>query len=228
MDNFDTSSSGTEIELKVVYDYDLARMYFDDFLKNACGVEPVLQLDLGGRDNYAYIVGDISKPYYKKSQLAKMKKAELVELCEVLIGDYSFVGEDYTKAQLIDEMMGITIEDYYKKINEHYFYSEFHDKITHNWYTSRGYSQGDARTIIKVDGEMTESWKQYIDHTLWDSPIYFKLTVDGEEIDDNYLDDIYEYDKDVVAKKIQDDADLSDYVKEWVIDNLPDYPESNF
>jgi hypothetical protein len=230
MNNYDTSSTGTDIELNVSYDSDLARIYYKDFINNSCGEEPVLQLDLGGRDNYAYIIGDISKPFYKVSHLTKMKKADLVELCEVLLGDYSFDGDDYTKAELVDELMGISIENYYKQINEHYSYSDFQDKIVHDWYTSRGYSQGDASIIIKIDGDLTDSYKTYIDHILWDTPIYFRITINDEDeyYESEFLDDIYEYDKHDVIEKVKAHETLPEDVKEWVIDNLPDYPKSNY
>jgi hypothetical protein len=226
MNNFDTSSSGIKIELDVYQDGDLSRINYNDWLNNESGDEPVLKLDLGGRDNYAYIVGDVSKPFYKKSHLNRMKKAELAVLVEMYSSDYVYDIDDYTKFQMVDELSQVTIEKHYEAMAEMYEYWKFQDNIPHNWYTSKGYCQGDARIIIRVDGELTPSYRKYVSHILWDSPVTLKITVDGEEYyGDEFMDDPYEYDKDEIIKKVQAHTELSDYVKEWVINKLPSYPE---
>jgi hypothetical protein len=46
---------------------------------------------------------------------------------------------------------------------------------------------------------------------------------DVELYEDEFLEDQYEWDKNDVEKKIKA-LDLSDYVKNWLIENLPDYP----
>jgi hypothetical protein len=204
-------------------------MYYDDWVNNASGEEPVLKLDLGGRDNYVYIIGDVSKPYYKKSQLNRMKKAELVELSEKYMGYYAFSPNDYTKAEMIDELKDISIQKHYEYLASTYSWISFQDKIEHDWYITKGYSQGDAVMIIKVDGELTESYKKYIDNILWDLPISLRIEVDDKEYyEDDFLDDIYEYNKNDVTEKVKNHKELSEYVKEWVIDNLPDYPKSYY
>jgi hypothetical protein len=201
-------------------------MDYNDFLNNASGEEPVFKLDLGNRDCIAYIIGDISKPYFKKSHLTKMKKAELVELSEKYLGYYSFNPDEYTKAEMVEGLKDISIKKHYEMLAENYTYWEFQENIPHDWFTSKGYSQGDARIVIRVDAELTKSYKEYIHHILWDSPINFKLTVDGTEYNgDEFMKDYYEYDKREILGKIKAHPDLTPYVKIWVEENLPDYPE---
>lgn len=95
-------------------------------------------------------------------------------------------------------------------------------KPSHNIlsYETRGYSQGDYALVYYVVGdyEPTHIW---IDHLFWDCPISGMITIDGEEYYiDEILDDPYEYDKDAIVNHFDDP-----YIKEWLADNLPEYPD---
>ena len=93
-----------------------------------------------------------------------------------------------------------------------------------------GYSQGDYSTVlyqVEPDSFLEDSSKARAVFTnlVFDSPLYACATVDGEEI---YLDegisDRYTYDKSELCDYI-DKQELSDIAKEWLKDNLPEYPD---
>lgn len=218
MNNFDESSSGTNIELTVQYDNDLSSIYYEEFASKN------VRLDFG-RDSAVFLLGDVTKPYYKKSELNKMKKDELIDLDQKYQCLCPYDYTEYTKKELIDELKNVTIKQYYEYLISEYSWHNLRDNITHNYYISNGYSQGDAVYIISIDEELNNKLRKYIDHVLWDTPIFIRLEVDGEEFnDDDLLDDMYEYDKNSVIEKVKK-LDISEDAKEWVIDNLPNEPK---
>lgn len=221
MNNFDESSSGTSIELSVGYDRDLASMYYEDFATE----NTRLEFD---RDSSIFLLGDVTKPYYKKSELNRMKKADLIELDEQyeLLCPYNY--DDTTKLELIKELQHITIKKYYEYLISQYSWNSILGHINHSYYISHGHSQGDATYIISIDEELTDGYKKYIDNILWDSPIYISLTVDDVEYkDDELLNDMYEYDKNLVIEKVKL-LDITEHAKEWIADNLPNEPKYGY
>lgn len=213
MNNYDQSSVGENIELHVQYDIDLARIYFEDL--------DAVRIDLGGRDNYLYLLGDSSAPFFTKSKLQRMKRDELLELCEVY--DLGFF-DDATKSDMIDELVHVSIERHYKYLASEYSWHRIQENIPHEYYVTRGYSQGDAAIIVSISEPIDKS---DIDHIFWDCPVYIRADInDVEFYEDSFLDDEYEYDKDKIEMKIQT-LPISDYAKNWLIDNLPDQPAYN-
>lgn len=212
MNNYDQSSSGENIELHVQYDTDLARIYFEDFEREA------VRINLGGRDNYLFLLGDSSAPFFTKSKLQRMKRADLLELCEMYeVGFF----DDATKSEMIDELVHVSIKRHYEYLATDYSWNRIQENITHEYYVTRGYNQGDAALIVSINDPIDKS---YIDHIFWDCPVYIRAEIDGVEFyEDSFLDDVYDYDKDEIKVKIQA-LPISDYAKGWLIDNLPDQP----
>ena len=103
-----------EFSQNIGHDGHLARRYFEEFIDNASGCHEVQHFD-----NYLVIYGsDVSKTdgHFKKSHLARMRKDDLIDLCDMLEVDY---WDDDTKSDLIDHLMRIDNEDYYKAHYEH-------------------------------------------------------------------------------------------------------------
>jgi hypothetical protein len=223
MNNFDTCSKGESITLDIFHDSHLAQIYYDEFINGADG-NPVTVLNTS-HEASAYLIGDASKPFYSPAKLRKMTRKDLWKLAY----DYDLIGgvspAEYLKADLIDELKAVTIERHYEWLNSHYLWHEIKHHIPHNFYISRGYSQGDARYIVDVGADydvMTS--RARVDHVLWDCPISASLTIDGDEYtDDSLLNDCYEYDKSAVIEKVKA-LDISDYAKNWISENLPDAP----
>lgn len=222
MNNYDTSKTGENLELIVEYDNDAAQIYFNDFINGVDGNE-VNKIDLGGRDNYLYLIGDFSAKYFKKSALNKMKKSDLWQL----FNDYDLgYGDitDYKKSELIIELNDLTILKHYEYLVSKHSWESIQNHIEHDYFISRGYSQGEAVLIVSIE-TMTYGYKNYINHLFWDSPVYISIMVNDQEFKDyELLDDNYNYDKQELKEAICK-LDITDYAKSWLCDHLPEYPK---
>lgn len=220
MNNLDTSSSGENISLDVYYDTDLTRIYYEDFINGADGNKVYTISD--NREILAYLIGDYEKPYYKKAELTKMKKAELFELWLSYELGYN---DKLTKADYISDLLSTTIAQHYDFIFNENNWNNVSDYFTNPYFISRGYSQGDAVYIIDVDADydvLTQS--ESTNHILWDTPIRINLSVnDDDELGYELLDNCYDYEKDKVIENINK-LEISDYAKTWINEHLPDQP----
>lgn len=205
----------------VSYDTGLSSMYFDDFISNASGCHEVQLFD-----GYLVIYGDnVSKDdkYFKRWQLEKMRKADLLDLCDWLAGGYYDM--DNTKDDLIHELMSIDNEAYYKA---HFAESRYHDLDYDFSFT--GYSQGD-HYYVKTVGNV-EAWlnADYLTNIFYDSPISgnIEININGVTIDDisiyEFIQNEYAYwDKDDFIKQASDyfnDKDYKDLLLEYLENNL--------
>lgn len=221
MNNYDMSSKGDNIELDVCYDSGLSSMYYREFI-NAADGNQVYKIE-SRREGLAYLIGDSDKPYYKKSQLAKMKKAGLIELW--LAYEYGYNEYGYSKAELIADLENVTTKNYYDFIFKQNNWLSIKDYITHGYFISRGYSQGDSVYIIDVGADYDVlARRSSINHILWDTPLSLRLSVnDDDELGYDLIDDQYQYDKDSVIENVKK-LGISDYAKSWVSENLPNEP----
>lgn len=223
MNNFDMSSRGENIEFWCHYDVDLATMFYEEFV----GTE-AKRLDMG-RNSALFLVGDSTKPHYTKAQLSKMSKQELYGLCMDLdLLDWRTELNDYLRADYEETLMRVSIEEYYKLAIEANTWHDLPQAITHDWYISRGYSQGDAVYIVSLDRPLDNQMRKHIDRILWDCPISIRARVESklcsQEFDEEYfLDDPYDWDLEQVKNKIQV-LPVGDYAKGFLMDSLPDYP----
>lgn len=226
MNNFDMSSTGENIEFFCFYDTSLAQMNYDYFAEYEAK-----RLDFG-RNSAIFLVGDCDASHYTKSKLARMSKQALYDLCHdlELIG-WSARIDDFVKADLIDALMEVSHKDYYELATKMYSWHDFANHIEHDWYISRGYSQGDAVYIVSLQEAMTKSYRDYIDHVLWDAPICVRAKIESkiasQDFDTEYfLDDEYTWDKRVIADKIAV-LPVGNDAKAFLLANLPDYPSYN-
>jgi hypothetical protein len=217
MNNFDISSTGENIEFNCFYDSCLSQMYFDEFVSEAVRVEI-------GRNFSAFILGDASKPFFKKSALQKMTKGALFDLgAKYDLTCWTSSPKDYEKADLISDLLNVTIEQHYTLTAKN-GWGDFIDSIEHDYHQSNGYSQGDSLIVISLDKTITPSMAKYYDNIFWDAPVYISATVNDREFyTDEFLTDYYEWDRDAVKAKILA-LPVSDYAKTWLVDALPEYP----
>ena len=218
MNNYDTSSSGENLELHCFYDTSLAQSFYDEFERDNTRLT-------FGRDNNLFIIGETEGPYYCKADLLAYTKQALFELCQKYeLVDYSVSLNDYNKNDYIDDLLKVTIKRHYEWLVSEYNWHAIGENIQHDFYISRGYSQGDAVYIVSINSPITKEKRQYIDNVLWDSPIYMSATInDTEFFEDDFLNDFYEYDRESIIEKIKGFS-ISDYAKKWLIANLPEYP----
>jgi hypothetical protein len=218
MNNYDISSEGENIEFNVFYDNNLSQIIYNDFERENTRIN-------FGRDNSLFLIGDCEKPYYKKSELLEKSKLELFYLCNqyYLLGHLTELN-DYKKSEYIADLLNITIKRHYEWLITEFNWHEIREHIAHNYYVSNGYSQGDSVYIVSVDNPIDKSMRQYINNVLWDTPIGMNATInDVEFYEDDFLDNYYEWDTDLIKEKIKG-FDVSEYAKQWLINNLPEYP----
>lgn len=197
MNNFDTSSTGTNITFGISYDTNMSQIYYNDFVSGESG----FSVERFGSDMDYMLVGtDLDLPYWKPSQLKRMRKQELYDKFIWLELGYHDI-DVYKKDDLIFELQDISIRQYYKK---YYDETRWHDLECD--FVSRGYSQGDAVKINLVQDVDLNC--DFFDNLLWNSPISISLTVNDDDISQyEYMDDEYNFDEDKFYQK------LSDYVK---------------
>lgn len=218
MNNFDVSSSGENIEFFCSYDTSLAQIYYDDFESENTRLN-------FGRDNTLFLIGDVSAPYYKKSHLMALSKQALYDLCM----DYELLGysaglDDYKKIEYISDLLNISIERHYQFLISGNNWFHIGENIAHDYYISKGYSQGDAVYIVSINKPIDNSLRRCIDNILWDSPISMYANVNGSEFDtDDFLFYHYVYDTEAISERISR-FNISDYAKAWLVKALPSEP----
>lgn len=219
MNNFDISSSGDNLELHAFYDTSLAQSFYDDFERENTRLS-------FGRDSSMFLIGDAEAPYYSRLDLDAKSKQDIFELCQQYeLIDYSVSLNDYDKNEYIDDLLKVTHKRHYEWLVNEYGWN-CGDNIQHDFYISKGYSQGDAVYIVSLDGPITKDYRAYVDNVLWDAPIYINASVNGEDYyTDDFIgyDDAYEWNRESIIEKIKTFS-ISEYAKQWLVDNLPEYP----
>lgn len=181
----------------IVFDSDLARIYLDCWLESA----PVLKTS-----DYLVIFKDDehkNAPHFKASELRKKTKEELHTLRGDLLDCYT----DCTKQEIIEDLLEITNEDYYR------FAVDLEPD-----YKIFGYSQGDMIAVIDLSGMATN--REYLRNLFFDCPLAGCITETnietGEETEyffNDYLDDGYSYNKEELVRNVaKDNQDLAVYL----------------
>lgn len=190
-----------KLELSVFKDTDLSREHCQDFLK---GCEcPVIY-----KNDYLVIFEDSVKAeenHFKKSELLKMKKADLWAICDDLGIDW--LNDDNTKAEIVAELENLSNQAYFEMLAENQGYqASDYDFLVY------GYSQGDCVKVKRV-GKAYHT-KEYLTDLFFGTICSARLTVvdvaDSQfahkaaehELDEIYLDEFlsnsYEWDRDEV------------------------------
>lgn len=199
------------IEIVFGYDYDLANIEYDNFLENLPGYKFY-------KDHDVLVIGDLTNKHFKKWKLQKMKKADLLELYLQINDCY---GDDYTKKELINELMNTTHEEYYNiYCRETYFHNIECDFII------TGYSQGDYKKVVIIDGTKDVGYinKELLKNIFYDTPFTVSVKVDDENIYiDEYLDDLYNVNEDDIINaidKINQPEEIKSKIKQLIEENI--------
>lgn len=245
-----------KLNLSVRYDNDLSQFYFEDF-KNENHI-----LFFGDRSiDYCVIFENEevkNAQYYKKSKLARMKKDDLIGLC-----DYHSLHLNgfENKAELIDVLLSIDNEQFYKDS-----YSQDNYSSLEYDFAIRGYCQGDFVKIKKVG---SAKWCEnsynadYLTNLFFDCPVSGKIElVELSESKSGFIDDCaensifeiyidelladqYNYSKNEVISnfeklnlaKLSDKTGelqnkynliLKDHISAYLKENLPENPEYSY
>ena len=235
MNNYTTNAEHVDLELACFLDSGLAWMYFEEnFISLSEGV--YLYTDNGNVPDDSAACVTISKRTNSKNELA----SALDEL--QWGGSYVEDVKSYTIAELISELLDEADTDAFTGDSDYLSaldasnvdYTRDYDTIT-----LTGYSQGDYATVIVPTETLTEAWgttpdlntlKQSLHNLFYDAPLYFLLTVDGEEHHHHpeFWPDDYKYDKDDFINAFMENYSAlpePEYIREFLNKNMPDYPE---
>lgn len=216
VNNFTRPAEGKPaLELSVFYDMDLSRQFFED------NIQPLRYMRYGHELSLALYTGwdSVSIPEYVSDilNLRDLPEETIIEIAERF--DYSPLAElreEFpTLDELRDEIGGWHLDSLSDK---DYIWLVELPTSRYGVKTTRGYSQGDVCNVIyALDHEPS---RELLDHLFWDAPVYCNLTVDGEHFQ---LCGGYEYDKESIIANY--DGKDAEYVKAWLRDNLPEYPD---
>ena len=213
---------------RITYDCDLANLYFSDFQKGH--MNDNINLFFGSRETDYLVIFEnekvLNESYYKKSKLARMNKDELYGLN--YFHDLIWRTADLLKSELIDNLLSVNNEEYYKN----HYEKEYYQDLDFDFAIS-GYNQGDY-CKVKIVGNV-EKWinKDYLTNIFYDTPISGTIEVfkDGVLIDEfslydiNNFDEYAYYDKDKLIDMIADycsNKDYKDLLVTYLNDNLND------
>ena len=211
---------------RIAYDCDLANLYFNAFKEGH--TSDTVNLFFGSRQTDYLVIIENEKvantSYYKRSQLVRMKKDELQGLNYYY--DLIWRNTELLKSELIDNLLSVTNEEYYKN----HYEKEYYQNLDYD-FTIKGYSQGDCFKV-KLVGNV-EEWinKDYLTHLFYDTPIKGIVEVfkNGSLIDEFSLNDLEDfneydyYDKDKLIDMIADycsNKDYKDLLVTYLNDNL--------
>jgi hypothetical protein len=236
--NFDSSSSGLNIELSIFRDTDRSQLEFDEsFTRLEDGLFVFTEFgnvsdnfSFSDASNYRFTVKElrqaIKKDYdtelsqhYFSKPFSKLTKVELLEFLDCLSYDSSEVAEFFQTnfTSLYDTLAtrGHCQRDYAEVIISPAYKAHLADN-------GQSWGNPEVKTSIKTE----------IGHLFWDAPIHAMLFIGENEF---YLHELlaycYEYDKDhlmldferVYSKEFSEDQ-LA-IVMEFLADNLPEYPD---
>jgi hypothetical protein len=193
--------------------------------------------------------------HYFDKDFSVLIPSEIRELFETL----KFHDSDITPLRKcsIDDLKNAIYCDLGSSQEELENFLENHFEPTFQVIESRGYCQGDYSKVIffkevldyirseypdnkdMTDEEIVTDFKSHVDNLIWDSQLYCKLNINGEnEIIqlDEYLSNSYEHKTDEIIEGLKKDfsenntcsefdTKTKDYIIEWLSENLPDQPD---
>ena len=220
------------------HDNNLSYIRFKEFEANESG--STANIMLSGRNGIDYVVlfdneAQKDEPFYKKTRLQKMRKEVLLDLWAYHNDGHPQYGD--TKAELIADLLTVTLEQYYCKHHEETSWHDLEaDFIVH------GYSQGDA--VAVKDLTKSKIWDEASIHNIfYNSPLAGVVTIYGNENDeletiylDEFIDNGYatwlpERKAELIAAimKRYENADYATALREYLTTTLPnDYSEVRY
>ena len=203
-----------DFKVSISYDTDLSNLYFNDFKEGH--MNDNINLFFGSRKTDYLVIFEnekvLNESYYKKSKLDRTNKDELYGLN--YYHDLIWRNKTLLKSELIDNLLSVNNEEYYKN----HYEKEHYQDLEYNFIV-KGYNQGDY-CKVKIVGNV-EKWinKDYLTNIFYNTPISGNIEVfkNGSLIDDFHLYDLanfneYDYyDKDKLIAMITDYCSNKDY-----------------
>ena len=231
--NFDKSSTGTDIELSCFYDTDLSRMYFEEEIE-------ILQHS-GYRNTsvgYFHGQGDNSDTVKFIVKGERDKKIQFLEgVTNFDVSEISSWDTDTLDSEILGNLEDINLINYALDKIESPEGLEIIPNKNIITLTTRGYCQGDYAKVLYCPEDLEKCWgspakqesiQEQVNHLFWDSVIYCKFTINGKEYD--YYDapvcseDSYGFKRDKFIEYVAKESGVSVEILESFV---PDYPEYN-
>lgn len=202
----------------------LACMYYSDFVANN---DVLVNSSRNGADYI--VIGKLDDGYYKKTDLKNTLKKDLVEL--FYHHDVGYDASEYTKTELIDELLQVTNKDYYASLYNNQSWRE----LSEYDFVASGYSQGDSCKVLVLDKkEYPYIDNEYISNILYNQPMSGTIEL---YYDDNLIVELY-IDEYIDSYSYYDKQDLIDNIKKQytglykdalfsLLDTLPDQIDYN-
>lgn len=236
--NFDISSTGTDIEVSVFRDTDRSQRDFDDNIKmlRHSGYSTTsigYYVDNGNvpdHDEIKFIVKGNKKDllkfvlaegnYYAKNEITKMKKAELQEAAIDSLGYHEKISlltlEDINKYNLKDSNLELIADKALECVN-----------IT-------GYSQGDYAKVWYCPEDLQKAWgnapdkeklKEEFTHYFYDAPVYGEVIINGKEYHYSDMPEYqdYEWEGDKFAAYVAKESGVDVETIKKLLPKHPDY-----
>ncbi len=231
--NFDKSSTGTDIEISCFRDTDLSRMYFEEEIE-------ILQHSGYSTTSVGYFNGQGDKSDTVKMTL-KGTTAAILAAARHYTSAYSDIvaasGDELeeVKAEIIGQFEDIDLIHYALDRLPEIEGLEIVPNKNIIVLTTRGYSQGDYAKVMYCPEDLEKCWGNYpkqesiqeqVNHLYWDAPIYCRFTINGTEYiyDDMPEADMYDFKRE---KFIQYVAKESGIKAETLESFVPEYPDYN-
>lgn len=234
--NFDKSSTGTDIEAVAYYD---AYMSQSDFNENF----EILQHSDNRKNSILYYTDCGNVKNDVTFDIAGDKDAKVKFLAENISFDASEI-ETWDDNTLRNEIYG-QLTEWPQLIN----FEKLNDELTDSGLEiapskelvkviSHGYSQGDYSEIYYCPADLQEAWgsapietdlKETFDHLLWDAPIWAQVTINGDEY--NYYDcpeyDQYEFKRDEFLAYVSEKSGVGIEKIAAILPKEPSYNQGN-
>lgn len=224
VNNFDSSSSGVNVEVNVYRAEIDAQYRYDENFEELCSNDVKQYIDWGN-------IGVCSNEELFKIKTSNSKQS-IIDAIEYLVG---YCDDSIVKDDLIEVLYDMDFCDLYAPTwsrNKSVF-DLLDVKCNFEVVVSTGYSQGDVRDVI-IPHKLADVWgckksdmmngmQEEIDHLIWDTPINGEIVVDGSEyFITEYMDSNYEWDADAVLESFKSTHDdLDDVVFEEIEELLP-------
>ena len=225
--------NGTELELHVFFDTDMARIEFEDCFKvyTHAGYRSTCRVFYTGAGWEDF--PDTVSECYDLSKVTRREARDFV--VDTLIDEFTTAREVVENCRYYHD--GDWLAYLVELMDEEEFVSVFDEdtrpaigEFKYDVVSVTGYCQGDYAEVMfdagKWDGDSSKARKHF-EQLFYDQPVYARLEVDGEEYYlDEYLVDNYEWDREKVMEELNK-TELADKpgVLEWLEENLPEHPE---
>lgn len=214
--NFDKSSSGTDIEVRAFLDGDTSRRNFEECIK-------IVQHSGYRTTSIGYYTGGCSQDHTDIKFTVKGEKAvKIAKLVELSSFDKEEI-ETWDDDTINTELIGyyeVTLIDYVLDKLDLIEGLEFVPNKNLIILTTRGYCQGDYAKVIYCPEDLEKEWgrmpdqndiQKTVDHLYWDCPVYANATINGEEY--SYWDqpeyDDYKWDREKFAAYVAEKSGVN-------------------